>query len=212
MRRWLARLLILGGFVLAVVVGPLGSSTAQAADCKPDGVPNAAGSGIPGLVDDPTPNPSGETYYGEYGWAGLKWYTCDLGSGPDAVADPIAVLDTYFGNAGMGAATVESSAMTQLHEWAVDPGELLNPVDKVVNRVTKILRRALWNVWAPPVIILAAIVIVWHANTQQVRRSLSTVVAILISCGVVGWIMLGPVKAAQTFDDAVSSMVGGVER
>lgn len=211
MRRWIARLLVLGGLLLAVVLGPLGSSTAHAADCKPSGVPNAAGSGLPGLIDDPTQNPSGETYYGEYGWAGLKWHTCDLGAGPDAVADPIAVLDTFFGNIGMGAATAESSSMTQLHEWAVDPGDLLEPVDKVVAEVTRILRRALWNEWAPVFIIVAAIVIVWHANTQQVRRSLHTVTAILIACGVVGWIMMGPVKAAQTFDKAVSSVVGGVD-
>ena len=210
-RGWVVRLLVVGGLVLAVVLGPLGSSTAQAADCKPSGVPNAAGSGVPGLIDDPIANPSGKTYYGEYGWAGLKWYTCDLGTGPDAVADPIAVLDTFFGNLGMGTATVESSSMTQLHEWALDPGELLEPVDKVVAKVTEILRRALWNEWAPVFLILAAIMIAWHANTQQVRRSLNTVVAILIACGVVGWIMMGPVKAAQTFDDAVSSIVGGVD-
>lgn len=208
---WTARLLVVAGLVLTVVLGPFGSPTAQAADCKPSGVPNAAGSGVPGLIDDPTANPSGETYYGEYGWAGLKWYTCDLGSGPDAVADPIAVLDTFFGNVGMGTATVESSSMTQLHEWALDPGELLEPVDEVVAKVTRIMRNALWNEWAPIFVIIAAIVIVWHANTQQVRRSLNTVVAILIACGVVGWIMMGPVKVAQTFDDAVSSIVGGVD-
>lgn len=210
-RGWAARFLLVAGLVLTVVLGPLGSPPAQSADCKPSGVPNAAGSGVPGLIDDPVVNPSGETYYGDYGWAGLKWYTCDLGSGPDAVADPIAVLDTFFGNLGMGTATVESSSMTQLHEWALDPGELLEPVDKIVAKVTQILRRALWNEWAPVFVILAAIVIAWHANTQQVRRSLNTVVAILIACGVVGWIMIGPVKAAQTFDDAVSSIVGGVD-
>jgi hypothetical protein len=210
MRRWGCRLVaaVLLGLVL-VVGSPV---AAGAADCKPHGVPDVAGSGVPGQVDMPLRHPSGDTKYGEYGWAGLKWNTCDLGFGPDAAADPIATVDTYIGNKLMGGATVLASLMTQLHAWAADPGTLLSPVDKAVAKVTDVTRRALWNDWAPVFIVVAGALVIMQASRGDARRALRTMAAVVLAAGVVAWIAAGPVQLARTFDGIASQIVGNVDR
>lgn len=210
MPRWAARVLtVLVLAAVAVLLGP--TAPAGAADCKPAGVPDSPGSGLPGLIDEPMADPSGKTKYGDYGWAGLRWYTCDLGAGPDAANDPVAVLDTSAGNMMMGFATAEGAAMTQLHSWAVDPGTLLDPVDDATASITQTIRDALWNEYAGLFVIVAAGIVIARAHRGNVRDGLHTLTAVVIAAGAVAWLAAGPVEAANTFDDVAADVVGGVD-
>lgn len=215
MKAWLARVLAVFALTLGGVVG---GAAVAVADCTPDGVPNYAGSGVPGMIDDPVDKPSGETKYGDYGWAGYKWYTCDLGIGPDVGNDPIAVGDTYTGNIGLGTATMLGSAMTQVHDWNADPAKIMAPVDGVVADIADVIRTSTWAEYSPALIILAAVFIIAQAMNGDTRRAVRTIGAVFAAMFVIAWLFTpragepGSVAAAKTFDGVVSQVVGGVDR
>lgn len=214
MRTWPRRLLI----ALLLAVGALFAGAASAsADCAPSGVPNYAGSGIPGLIDNPVQNPGG-TLYGQYGWGGYRWYTCDLGIGPEVANDPAAVGDTWLGNIELGAATTLGASMTQLHQWVADPGTIMAPIDSAVADIAGVIRGAIWNEYAPALIILAGAMVIVRAMNGDTRRTLHTVAAIGAAALVIAWVFTprggqpGAVAAAQQFDGVVNAVVGGVDR
>lgn len=214
---------VFGGLILCGVAGSASAAPAPdgptdpalgfgGPDCQPDGVPNYAGSGLPGMIDDPVEKPSGKTLYGEYGWAGLRWTTCDLGTGPDMTADPEAKFDTMLGNWLLGAATMLGALMVELHEWAANPGEVMEPVDDIVTEITLLVRRVVWSEWGPVVILIAAGMIIAGANRGEMRSALRTIAALGVACLAMGWIAAGPTSAAQTFDGVVSKFVDGVDQ
>lgn len=209
-RRVLAVLVISAGLIT-------GGAGAALAECKPEAVPNYAGSGLPGDIDTPVENPS-TTKYGTYGWGGYRWYTCDLGMGPEVTNDPVAVGDTWIGNVELGGATTLGAVMTQLHQWVADPGEIMAPIDDTIEAISDAIKTATWEAYAPALIILAGALIVLGARTGDVRKAMNNVVAVLITMLVIAWVFTpragqpGSVAAAQTFDGVVNEIVGGVDR
>lgn len=191
-RRWMARVLL----GLLLVVGSITVATVPAAadECKPDGIPQRAGSGMAGSIDDKVDRSTG-TKYGDYGWSNLRWYTCDLGNGgvindqlPDPAKDPNAVMDTAVGNGGLGFAAGLAAMMTQLHEWVANPGAFLDPVDNRIGPITQVITDAVWTPYGGAVVALAALFVgVWGYNNGNVRRIGRTLAAILIALLAIAW-------------------------
>lgn len=183
-----------------------------AASCKPPGIPEYAGKGLPGMIDPATSGPSGGNYYGQYGWSGLKWYTCDTQSGlTGASQDFIAMFDTWVGNGLMGLAVMLGALMTSLHKWTADPSASLKPIDDKIVELSDITRSVLFDDWIFPVIIIAAAGILMVVFTKRIRSALTTFAVVLLSLGFVAVVAQAPLAIAQSADGVVSSIVSAAD-
>lgn len=236
--RWLV---ILVCAVLAAAVIMIGNTAPAAADdCKPSSVPDHAGSGLPGLIDNKTTSKHPSTKYGNYGWSGLKWTTCDLDKnkvGVPTTDSAVAVLDTSVGNAGLGFGAVLGAIMTQLHQWATNPVDILGPIDDLLSDITKAVTAATWTHWVGVFMLLAAVGVILNALRREVRKAATTVAAVLLACLAVAWFTTpvtkatggqpvcvagkctkptkkipGAVYAATMFDGVARGIVGGVDK
>lgn len=133
---------------------------AAMAKCQPPGVPERAGSGVPGLLDSRDSTMEGDSYYGDYGFAGLTWHACDLGgpiAGNEWAGDPDAMLDTRIGNAGLGLAKWIAAAVTGLHAYNSDPSAALESFDSIVESMSNLVRELVVDQWMVLAVVIAAI-------------------------------------------------------
>lgn len=190
--------LVLG---ILVVFTPV---SAALAECKPDGIPAYAGTGVSGALDPKVETSSGGNYYGLYGWAGLRWNTCDLG-GP--IPDIMAEMDTWVGNALMGGAAGLASIMAALHKWTANPGPVLKPIDDKIADFSKVTVDLVFGNWAFALIVFAALGIFVFAFTRNVRRAGMTVIAVVCSLAFIGVVQSAPLQIAQSTDGVASGIV-----
>lgn len=98
----LARVLTVLALALVPLVAPAGPiASAGGFDCKDVPSPEFPNSVMAAEFDSSSKDrepKQGGTGYETYGWAGLRWYTYDLGCGNDLVRAPDAVADTTLGN------------------------------------------------------------------------------------------------------------------
>lgn len=169
-----------------VMVGFTGGSAAAAPSipgvphCKDAPGAQEAGFGLAGVLDpkpEPLP-PAADPFvgqgsiYDQYGYAGLRWATYDLGCG-GSVRDPGAAADTMTGNALMGAATMVTAATNGLHNRVAQPDSYMKPLDGVVDRVTREIHNSIWSPWGAVALIgVAALLLVY-----SMRGQLSTAVS-----------------------------------
>jgi hypothetical protein len=234
-RRHLSRLL--SAVLLAMGVAFAGASAAYADDgpqpenCEPSQATDHAGSGMPGWIDDRPVGGTGNTLYEQYGWSGMEWSTCQLaydGWGPDAdihmpamVQNPGAWIDTHVGNLLMGGATVLGAFMTQLDQWAGDPGSVMEPIDRSIEAIANTVTTSTWGVWSAVIVVIVACLIVVWAMQGDPRRAMRSVAAVFIAAMMIGalgarWTTSsggtepGAVHLGQMFDNFASSVIGSV--
>lgn len=207
-RRLLTLLALIGMIVLAIIV--FTPPPAAFADCKPDGLPAQAGTGISGSIDPATSDPSNANYYGNYGWAGLRWYTCDIGN-TSFTKDNFAEIDTFMGSSLMGGAAFEGSLMTAMHKWTAQPKVFLEPIDQKVAQLSEVTRTVLFDQWIYPVIAFAALGVIMLAVTKKVRPAVMTVGVAALACGFVSIISTAPLAVAQSTDGVASSIVSAAD-
>ena len=109
-RRVAALLVCLAALFAVLPAGPADATarTFPGVDCTDPPTPDMPGEGLPAFFEktpDPLPEPgdpfakgSRTTIYEQYGYAGLRWHTYDLGCGPDAARNPDAVIGTALSN------------------------------------------------------------------------------------------------------------------
>lgn len=193
--------------MVLAILAVFAPTPAAYASCKPGGIPSAAGSGVAGLFDGPTKDPSGGNNYGKYGWAGLRWYTCDLGF----TGDIPATIDTTIGNGLMGLAVWEGAAINGMHKWTADPTATLKPIDDKISQLSEVTKKLIFDQWAYPVIVFAAVTLVMAAITRKVRQALVTALVTLLALGFVALISGYPLQVAQATDGVASSIVSGAD-
>ncbi|TCJ31057.1 hypothetical protein [Nocardioides jejuensis] len=217
-RRALVLLALLGIFVL-----PSWFSLADAIpgldDCKDAPTPDIPGQGIAGFFSrtpdtlpapgDPfTTNPS-TTIYQQYGYAGLRWSTYDLGCGPDAMRNPDAVIGTAFANWVQQAPLALTALTGSVTEVAFNP-TFLNVFDPVIIRVSDALHENLFATWIPAVLALLGILLIWRANRASLATSAAAVgwalMVIMIATALFRW----PVEAGHAADLTVTRTLGTV--
>lgn len=195
---------VLAPLLLVLAFFTLNPATAAfAADCKPSTVPDTAGSGVPGMLDGQVSEISGGNYYGEYGWGGLKWGTCDLPGGLGAFP---ATIDTWAGNAFLGLAKWLAAAMTGFQKWAADPAQLLGPLDKKITDMSKAVIEVVYDDWVLTAAVVAGVFIITYAMRKQVRLALMATGAFAAAVGFVALVGVYPVTIAQSMDGVATSI------
>ena len=182
-------------------------------DCKQAPTPDMPGTGMGGFFagapdklpvdEDPFEAGSNTTIYEQYGYAGLRWSTYDLGCGPDMMRQPDAVIGTSMSNWMMQAPIALTALTGSLTKVAFDPG-FLGVLDPSMERVSAVLHDNLFASWAPGIIALLGMIIILASR----RQALST------TAGAVGWAVLvvliatalfrWPVEAGQAADGTVT--------
>jgi hypothetical protein len=227
LRGLLARLAAAVVLAVGLMAGSAATAWAGSPDpenCDPSNVPDDAGSGMPGRIDDQPTGGDGSTMYERYGWSGLQWHTCDLADPPgrnswypDATLDFGAWLDTSAGNVLLGIADTLAAFMTQLNEWVSNPGGLMAPIDSALVNVTSAVKAATWSLWAGLLVVIVAVMIAARAAAGDVRRALRQVLAVVLAATAIAalgatWVVdgtpkPGAVALGQAFDNFASGVV-----
>lgn len=188
-------------------------------DCKDAPTPDIPGQGIAGFFSrtpdtlpapgDPFATNSSTTIYQQYGYAGLRWSTYDLGCGPDAMRNPDAVIGTAFAN-WMQQAPLALTALTgSVTEVAFNP-TFLNVFDPVIIRISDALHENLFATWIPAVLALLGILLIWRANRASLATSAAAVgwalMVIMVATALFRW----PVQAGHAADLTVTKTLGSV--
>ncbi|KJL49556.1 TrbL/VirB6 plasmid conjugal transfer protein [Microbacterium hydrocarbonoxydans] len=207
------RLLSAAGIValLAAILFVFAPMSSAAAECKPPGIPDYAGSGVNGAIDPKIEEPSGGNYYGLYSWGGLRWNTCDIQPFGSVAPDVLAELDTWAGNGLLGAGTGIAAIMTAMHKWSADPGALLKPIDDKIVQLSEISTEIFFGQWAFALIVFAAIGVLVAAITRNVRTTMMTLVSVLAACAFVAVVSSAPLTIAQSTDGVASSIVSAAD-
>lgn len=199
-------------------------STPAYAECKPEGVPDYAGSGVLGMIDPPpgdriiqdgnyfieVPPYNGLNNYNSYGWSGLLWHTCDI-AGDFNIPDVMALIDTWIGNGLNGLAVGEAAVLTALHSWTLDPAPILRPIDDRLAELSAISVDLVFGQWAVALIIFAAAMVLVAAMTKNVRTALMTSLAVLGSLAFVSFVSSGPLTVARSMDGVAGQIIGSVD-
>lgn len=203
---------IAAALLAAVMFVYLSPATPAFAECRPDGLPDFAGNAVPGQLDPAVESPTGGNYYGQYGWSGLKWYTCDIQDVGAFAPDMIAILDTWFGNAFMGVAVLLASIMTALHKWMAEPSTAFAAIDEKITQLSDITIELFFDDWAMPAIVFAGVTIVAAAITKNIRSVGLTLLAVVGAVGFVAVVGYAPVQIAQSTDGVASSIVSAADQ
>lgn len=218
--------LVAAGTVLLFLLVPAGSPAAAqpshgflGIDCKQAPTPDMPGQGIAGLFEttpSPLPKPadpfapgSHTTLYAQYGYAGLRWHTYDLGCGPDIGRSPDAVIGTAVSNWVMNAPIAFTALVSSLTEVAFKP-TFLNVFDPVISRVSGALHRSLFATWVPAVLALLGLVILFRARRHALATTAAAIgwalIVVLMATALFRW----PVAAGHVADGTVTSTLGAV--
>lgn len=207
-----------------VMVGFTGGSAAAAPsipgvpDCKDAPGAQEAGFGLAGVFDpkpEPLP-PAADPFvgqgsiYDQYGYAGLRWATYDLGCG-GSVRDPGAAADTMTGNALMGAATMVTAATNGLHNRVAQPDSYMKPLDGVVDRVTREIHNSIWSPWGAVALIGVAALLLVYSMRGQLSTAVSAGAWSVLVLAVLAGVVQYPSRASTFFDEAVTSTIGSVQ-
>lgn len=225
MRRRALYALSLAALMVAVILTGPGVETASARpsipgvpDCKEAPAAQVAGQGLTGLLD-PAPDPlpaeadpfEGRTsIYDQYGYAGLRWTTYDLGCG-GSVRDPGAAADTMMGNAFLGTAVSLIAATNGIHNQVANPESYMAPLDGVVDRVTREIHDSIWSPWgAVALAVVVALLLVYSMRGQLSTAASAAAWAVLVLAVLAG-VTQYPSRASTFFDEVVTSTIGEVQ-
>ena len=221
MRRNLAVVLAM---LALLVLTPQSASAAAAGipfgfDCKDAPTPDMPGEGLASFFErTPDPIPKHEdpfakgartTIFEQYGYAGLRWHTYDLGCGPDAARNPDAVIGTALSNWAMNLPLSLAALTSSVTDVAFEP-TFLNVFDPAIRRVSTGLHRSLFATWIPAAIAVLGILLLLKAR----RAALSTTAAAVGWALIVGLVATAlfrwPLESGHLADATVTSTLGSV--
>lgn len=213
-RVWLQLLLVLGIVAAPLTLPSVPIAAADGFSCKEAPTPQFPNDVSQTTVDATTidgPGGGGTTGYDTYGWAGLDWYTYDLGCGEDLVRAPDALADTNTGNmfAGIGktlaAAAFWLDAQTTTGSDGVI-GSALSSFDRIVGAVVGSLL-GVYRMWLGIGLMIVASLVLWRAlraDAAGVTRAVTLAAAGLA----LGALFVGaPQQAISIADDTFGSVI-----
>ena len=215
--RVVAVLALLLGF--AVICPNEASAIPGLSDCKEAPTPEAPGQGIAGFFShapdqlppesDPFAAHPSTTIYEQYGYAGLRWHTYDLGCGPDALRQPDAVIGTAMSNWVMQLPIAFTALTSSLTRIAFNPS-FLSSFDHVVTNVSTSLHNSLFASWIPVVIALLGALIIFKARKASLATTAGAIgwalIVILLATALFRW----PIEAGEAADATVTGTLGTV--
>ena len=186
-------------------------------DCKDAPTPDSPGNGVAGFFagrpstlppdEDPFAAGSTTTIYEQYGYAGLRWRTYDLGCGPDAVRNPDAVIGTAVSNWIMQAPVALTALTGSVTQVAFHP-TFLDTFDPVVERVSTALHENLFVSWIPIVLTLLGGSIIFLARRSAFASTAAAVAWALLVVIVATALFRWPIVAGRAADETVTATIG----
>ena len=212
---------VLAGIALALGLLLLTPSTAAAAfgDCKEAPTPEVPGRGLSGFflnapdrlppAEDPFAPGATTTIYEQYGYAGLRWNTYDLGCGTDVARSPDAVIGTAMSNWAMNL-PISFAALTSSVTGAAFQPTFLGVFDPMISHVSGTLYDRLFSPWMPVILVLVGVILLVRARRNSLASTAAAVgwavVVLILAAVLFRW----PVVAGHFADETVTSTVGGV--
>jgi hypothetical protein len=216
--RWLR--FVVCALMCLVAMGAISVGTARPAAAAPtcDGdapVPQRAGEGLAGKLDpgpenkvapeNPFAGNSTTTIYDQYGYAGLRFNTydlgCDFGSGIKGID---AETSNFVANGWMKLA-IYVAATTNSADRATREGGFFEPMDQVIATVSADVKAAVWTPWNGAAFAALAVVMLWMTVKGELPRVLNVAVWALLVLTLATAAINYPVRASHAADDVVMS-------
>lgn len=193
--------------VLAAVL--FGPARAYALPGDPDPpAPEKPGDGLLGWLDNQGGSNLDSSVYGTYGYAGLRWYTYDLGVGGD-LRDPWAIVDTGFGNWMFTCAKFFVGVANSLHQ--ANRPDSLSGLDPVLTKGTTAVHDALYQPFLPIALLMLVILLLWRTHHSDLPASVRAVGWALLVMTVAVGLFQYPVRAVNGVDRLESSTIAEVD-
>lgn len=219
-RRVAAVLLLFLGLGLAGVILPGPASAIPGiSDCKQAPTPEVPGRGVEAFFQpapsaapkagDPFAANSTTSIYEQYGYAGLRWNTYDLGC-LGGVSDPGADIDTLVGNWGLGLAVFMVSLSNGLHAHVVD-ANWLAPLDDVTSSVTKVVHDTIWTPWGGAALLGVVVLLLYYSARGRLSDTLRGAVWALLVLTVLAGVVNYPTMSGQYYDKAVIGTLSALD-
>ncbi|HSE71135.1 MAG TPA: hypothetical protein VLA97_10290 [Nocardioidaceae bacterium] len=219
-RRALAGVLLAFGLLVGIPASAAPSPVVAADfDCKESPTPDMPGQGLAGFFQktpdplpaqaDPFAKGATTTIYEQYGFAGLRWHTYDLGCGPDAARNPDAIIGTAMSNWMLNLPISFTALTASITEVAFAP-TFLHVFDPAISRISTALHDSLFATWVPAVIALLGIAILLKARRAAMATTAAAIgwalMVVLVATAIFKW----PIAAGHFADDTVTSTLGTV--
>lgn len=205
---------------LLVVIALVGGSVlmgspamAQPFDCKESPEPDRPGSGLVGSLDQPRES-RGEigTVYREVGYAGMVWFTYDLGCAGTAL-NPTITTDTWLGNQSFNLAKFSVGGVNWAHYLIADGSQVLAPLDDLVTNGTRAMYDAVFTTWIGIALALLAVILLVLAIRGDLARQAQRATFAVIALAVGSAAYLAPVDWSKAADslllDGITQMQEG---
>ncbi|MFE0107088.1 hypothetical protein [Streptomyces sp. NPDC059009] len=191
-------------------------------DCKAAPDVEAPGDGILGWVDegpstkdmppsrDPKAADADAYLYEQYGYAGLRWSTYDLGCG-GALRDMGAASDNGFANKVFTWSKFWTALTVKMRQYAVSDGAL-DAMDPVVENATRAVRDAVYSPWIGISLLALGIVLILQARKRNLPDVLTQIVWALIVMALATGVASYPVQASKFADGAVNSTISAIDQ
>ena len=209
------------GLALLIVMGLVGGSVllgtpafAQPLSCKESPEPDRPGTGLVGSLDPPTLS-AGEpgSVYNEVGYAGLVWFTYDLGCVGTGVFNPAVSTDTWMGNQSLNVAKFAVGGVNWSHYLIAAGGKVLDPLDNLIAQGTRGMYNAVFTTWVGPALLILAVLLFVMAMRGDLARQAQRAGFAVAALAVGSAAYLAPIDWAKAADplllDGVTSMQEG---
>jgi hypothetical protein len=188
-------------------------------DCKEAPTPEVPGRGLTGFFETEPKRPPAyqnpfapnarTTIYEQYGYAGLRWTTYDLGCGPDSARSPDAVAGTALANWLYLLPKVGVAFTNAVVEVAFRP-TFLGVFDPLVRNVSDALYRTVFTDWVPVVLLATGLLLIWRARRADLASTTAAVgwavLVFVIATALFRW----PVEAGHVADASITNTLAAV--
>jgi hypothetical protein len=188
-------------------------------DCKEAPTPEVPGRGLTGFFSnepktlpppgDPFAENATTTIYEQYGYAGLRWNTYDLGCGPSAARNPDATVGTAVADWIFNLPKMAVAATNAVVEAAFNP-TFLGVFNDFIVTVVDTLRRTVFDEWVFLVLAAMGFLLIWQARKASLASSTAAVGWALLVMVIATFLFRWPLQAGQVADQSVSAVLGAV--
>jgi len=184
-------------------------------DCKDAPTPEVPGRGVeaffepapatPPAASDPFQQGATTSIHEQYGYAGLRWNTYDLG----CTGSPEASVGTTVANWLFTVPKAVVAATGALLGAAFQP-DFLKVFDPLIRSVVDALRRSVFDQWAGLVLAALGFLIVWRARKASLRGTASAIGWALLVMVIATVLVRWPLAAGQAADATVTTTMSAV--
>jgi hypothetical protein len=207
------------GFAGITLTGVALPSTAAAipglSDCKDAPTPEVPGRGVEAFFEPApaTPPPAADPFapgattsiHQQYGYAGLRWNTFDLG----CAGSPEATVGSTVANWMFTLPKAVVAATGAMLGASFEP-QFLRVFDPLVTTVSDALRRSIFDQWAGLVLAALGFFIVWRARRASLRGTAAAIGWALLVMVIATVLFRWPLAAGQAADATVTTTMGAV--